>query len=275
MGPKVALRLEEGKSRGAHADFRFAFPGSPDARSIELKAVGLSDAEIGFCERMAPLLESLLPLDGIVHLHAGIDQDLADISPEAQRSMKQAAVLSARVIQHHPAGLRGTTIVGHGAEANYARRVSLRVIQEAVEQLPVADECWVAVYWSNGAPMDDVRAVIPWEEIPSHIHGLVLLGCGVILGDPQFHCFSSRISRRARKADKTTVRSSHPREHEAAALALEAFERSSGVRPTLLKVGKRTLLRRDGNERIMPFNLLAAWDPPGVGRSDDMPSWMS
>jgi hypothetical protein len=147
----------------------------------------------------------------------------------------------------------------------YARRVGGRVTQ-AIRQLPTTDECWVAIFWSNGAPIDAVHAAVRWDEIPAHVAGLILVGCGVIFGHPQIHCFTSRVSRYAREEDDVVVRSTHPDADEVAALVFDTFERSSGVRPTLLRVGSRTLLQRIGEQRILPFNLLMAADPPGLDR---------
>jgi uroporphyrinogen-III synthase len=48
---------------------------------------------------------------------------------------------------------------------------------------------------------------------------------------------------------------------EVAELVVNRFERSAGVRATLLRVGKRNLIIRDGSRRILPFNLLMDPDP--------------
>jgi hypothetical protein len=113
-----------------------------------------------------------------------------------------------------------------------------------------------------------VLAAIRWEEIPAHIVGLILVGCGVILGDPQIHCFTAPLHRAARPADPFIVQSaaSVPGADEAAGMIFRAFEQSSGVRPTLIRAGDRTLLHRIGQQRILPFNLLLAPDPEGLGR---------
>lgn len=56
---------------------------------------------------------------------------------------------------------------------------------------------------------------------------------------------------------------------EFATLVLERFERSSGVRATLLHGGRQELIRRDGKKRIVPFNLLLDADPPGFDRNSN------
>lgn len=277
MRGDVALQIEEGRSRGAHADLRFVSAGSTDATSIEVKAIGLSDDEVDFCRRMSRTLESILPDEGHALLHASIDSDGALYSGARRREVARLARRAARGIPTYPHGLRGVSIVGHGSEASYVRRVGRRVVQ-AVRQLPVTtDECWVAIFWSNGAPVETVFAAIPWDEIPTHIVGLIFVGCGVILGDPQVHCFTTRLPRDSRASDPLVTRSAAtiPGADEVAGMIFSAFEQSSGVRPTLLRAGTRTLLHRIGQQRILPFNLLLSPDPEGIGRNSPTGPWIA
>ena len=223
MRGDVELRLEEGRERGAHADLRFVHAEALGASSIEVKAVGLSDDEVKFCRRMAPSLGRMLPPQGLAHLHSPIHGLPPKLTREERRAMGRHARQAARKFPNYPTGLRGATIVGHGSEASYLRRVSARVAQ-AVRQLPSNDDCWVAIFWSNGAPLEAVHSAVSWSEIPEHVLGIVLVGCGVIFGHPQIHCFTSRLHRDARPTNELTVCSADPSQHQVASLVLDTFE---------------------------------------------------
>lgn len=188
------LRLEEGKSAGAHADFRFLLGNDEQPLSVEVKAVGMSDEEVAFCDRMAPSLEAILPIEGLGHLHAPIGGKPPKLPRELRRHMAGEAKRKVKNVPMWPRGLRGATIVAHGSEASYAVRVGRRVAQ-AVRQLPESDRCWAAIYWSNGAPFDLVRRNIPWHEIPNHVEGVFLVGCGIAFPHSQIHCFATPIHR--------------------------------------------------------------------------------
>jgi len=272
MPADAELRLEEGRSEGAHADFRLLSASLGLADTIEVKAIGLSDDEVAFCERMGPALPTLLPGgDGLAHFHAWLDTRVQPrLTSEQRRAITKQAAYAATLLPDYPAGLRGATVVGHGSESDYARRVGGRVVQ-AVRQFrsPSDDECWVAIYWSNGAPIDVVHAALRWSEIPRHVVGIILVGCGVIFGEPQIHCFTTRLHRHARPEDSLQIRSLSPLSgaSDVAGLIFETLEKSSSVRPTLLKAGRNTVLERAGERRIMPFNLLLGIDPDNVGRN--------
>lgn len=267
---EAELRLEEGKSRGAHADFRFVLPEDQPAQSVEVKAVGLSDEEVDFCARMAPSLDRMLPREGLGHLHAPINGAPPKIPRELRRELSREARRRTGGFPGWQPGLRGITIVAHGSEASYGRRVGGRVAQ-AARQLPVDDAGWVAIPWSNGAPYEVVAANIPWTEIPSHVEGVFLVGCGVAFPHPQIHCFATPIPRGTPAIVELELRSLEPGQDELAAIVLERFERSSGVRPTLLQIGSRTILRRDGSRRVLPFNLLMDDDDESADRSSHNP----
>ena len=264
------LRLEEGKSEGAHADFRFVIPEADHAQSVEVKAVGLSDEEVAFCSRMAPTLKRMLPREGLGHIHAPIDAKPPKLPRELRRHLDRDARRRIRRVPLWPRGLRGATIVAHGSEASYGRRVGRRVAQ-AARQLPADDRGWVAISWTNGAPYEMVAANIPWAEIPNHVEGVFLVGCGVAFPHPQIHCFASPIPRGAPAIVDREIRSLEPDQDELAAVVLERFERSSGVRPTLLQIGSRTVLRRDGSRRVLPFNLLMDVDDESADRYSNNP----
>jgi hypothetical protein len=264
--PEAELRIEEGRSGGAHADLRFVVPHGAPGRSVEVKAIGLSDEEVAFCERMAPKLKSLVPRVGLGHLHAPIDAATVRHARQIRVSAAAEAKSSARAAPRYPRGLRGAAIVGHGSESAYARRVAGRVVQ-AVRQLPEDDDCWVGIFWSNGAPATTVHAAIPWREIPRHVTGIVLLGSGVAFPHRNIHAFAHVIHRDVAANSELALRSLDGEGmEEIAGLVLDRFERSSGVGATLLKGGERTVLLRDGRRRILPFNLLLDRDPPLLDR---------
>lgn len=267
------LRLEEGKSAGAHADFRFLLRNSEQPLSVEVKAVGMSDEEVAFCERMAPSLEAMLPIEGLGHLHAPIAGKPPQLPRDVRRHLAREARRNVKKVPMWPHGLRGATIVAHGSEPSYATRVGRRVAQ-AVRQLPQSDRCWAAIHWSNGAPFDLVRRNVPWEEIPEHVEGVLLVGCGIAFPHSQIHCFATPIHREVGDDYELAVASIEPDQDDLAGVILERFERSSGVRPTLLKAGDQTLVRRDGSTRIWPYNLLMDADRPELGRYATDAPWM-
>jgi len=174
----------------------------------------------------------------------------------------------------YPKGLRGSVIVGHGSEESYALRVS-RKVEGAVRQLPEHDECFVAIFWSNGAPIALLADTIRWGEIPEHVTGLIVVGCGVAFPDRQIHCFTTVIDRESARSEARKVDTLQEEYEGLAGLILDRFERSSGVRPVELYGGQRLILRRDGSRRIIPFNLLLDADPPQYGRGAVGPAWAS
>jgi hypothetical protein len=261
-GPDAELRLEEGRSKGAHADFRILLPEDEVATSVEVKAVGLSDDDVAFCQRMAPSLPRLVPKIGLGHIHAPMNAAPPELSRAERRARERDARKKARHVPYYPTGLRGAAIVGHGSEERYANRVAKRV-EQAVRQLPTDDECWVAILWSNGAPLREVANTIRWDDIPRHVRGILLVGSGVAFPHRNIHVFVMPVERdRDADADiELQTLNAEEGMQELAALILGHFERSSGVRATLLYGGARELVRRDGNKRILPFNLMLDPDP--------------
>ncbi len=262
------VQLEAGRSEGAHADFRLILAEDPVATSVEVKAVGLSDEEINFCARMAPSLPRLVPKAGLGHVHAPIDGKPPKINRDQRRAGAREARKRMRNVPMYPPGLRGAAIVGHGSEERYAARVAGRV-EQAVRQLPASDDCWVAILWSNGAPLRAVAAAIRWDEIPHHVSGIMLLGCGVAFPHRQIHGFITPLIRGVGPDDERQLRTLDETDgmEDLATLVLDRFERSSGVRATLLQGGSREIIRRDGRKRILPFNLLLDSDPVGFDRN--------
>lgn len=230
--------------------------------------------KLPFCQRMAPALDKMLPTEGLGHLHASINAQPPVLPRELRRELDRQARSRVKQLRHlWPRGLRGAVIVGHGSEQAYANRVGRRVAQ-AVRQLPTSDPCWVAIYWSNGAPFETVARSIPWEGIPEHVLGIILVGGGVSWPDARVHFFATALGRNAPAEADHQLDSVEPEPEmkELAGLVLGVFERSSGVRPTLLAAGDEILIRRDGSRRILPFNLLMDSDRPGFDRhSEDVP----
>jgi len=267
------VRLEEGRSKGVHADFRVLPPGE-GALSVEVKAIGLSDEEVAFCTRMAPAIRRLVPKVGLAHGHASIQGAPPRMSSEQRRAGQRESKRRIRDVPMYPKGLRGSVIVGHGSEESYALRVS-RKVEGAVRQLPEHDECFVAIFWSNGAPIALLADTIRWGEIPEHVTGLIVVGCGVAFPDRQIHCFTTVIDRESARSEARKVDTLQEEYEGLAGLILDRFERSSGVRPVELYGGQRLILRRDGSRRIIPFNLLLDADPPQYGRGAVGPAWAS
>lgn len=264
----LAVELEAQRTAGAHADWRFRFSGMSDSISVEVKAVGLSDTEVAFCQRMAPALPRLLPKVGLSHGHAAIDAPPLQSPGQARRVGQGHSRAAARKVPRYPTGLRGAVIVGQDSEDSYRRRIATKV-RDAARQLPAEDECWVALYWSNGAPLTDAALAIDWSTMPSHVAGVLFVGQGVAFPHREVHCFATRIEREHDSNSKVAVESVEGEVmQQVAELVLARFERSAGVRATLLRVGKRDLIKRDGSRRILPFNLLMDPDPEFDGVAD-------
>jgi hypothetical protein len=267
------VRLEEGKSAGAQADFRFVGIDSQLGDSVEVKAVGLSDDELAFCQRARTVLPRVLPgRQGLVHIHGYVDGAMPRDIKDIRRRATRAAEEHARQTPGFPKGLRGAVIVGRHSEESYLRRAA-RKVSSAVRQLPDdGDACWVALYWSNGAPMDDVLATIDWSEIPSRVNGILIVGSGVAFPDRRLHVFQAALAREgANSSQRVQVQSLETDKQELAELVFARFERSAGVRPTLLQIGRRTLIYRVGQRAIDPYNLLLDADPDPVARMSETP----
>src|SRR3954447_3922923 len=170
----VEVALEPGRKVGAHPDFRFIMRGADRGSGVEVKAIGLSDREVAFCERMARVLPRLMPSRGIVHLHAPLSARAPWLSQEIRRRQSKLARSAADSSPSFPDGLRGSVIVGHGSGKDYARRAARRIVQ-AIRQMPESsDDFWVAVYWSNGAPVELIHDAVAWHEVPRNVKGLIL-----------------------------------------------------------------------------------------------------
>ncbi len=265
----ATAEMEPGKARGAQPDLRLVLPGSARQESIEIKAVGLSDDEVAFCRRVAPALERMIPRHGMVTLHSSLDSPTPRWSAANAAATRQQAARAAARTPRYPAGLSAATIVAHDTEASYIRRVAARLVQ-AIRQLPSEDECWVGVFWSNGAAIDDVATAIDWSTMPAHIVGVVFVGSLVIFPHREINNFRVVVQRGYDPRSDSTQFESTLDDAFAEAI-FERTETSSGVRAILvrgmIRGRPRVLLRRDGSERIAPFNLLLDRDPAPLRRS--------
>ena len=163
-------------------------------------------------------------------------------------------------------------MVGHGGEDNYARRLWLRLVNEVASQIP-SESGWGAFYWTNGAPVELIHNTIRNGELPTNLEGVILIGDSVRLFHPNIHSFIAVLPRDVELREPIIFRST--KDDGLAQALFESFQRSSGVRAVLLAAtdgaNRRELLRRDGSQRIYPFNLLIDEDPAeapkGTGRS--------
>lgn len=267
---RTIVEMDPGRGAGAQPDLRVAVPDDPSAQYIEIKAVGLSDEEAAFCRRMAPSLASFAPADGFVSVHSRLDY----APPHAPRSQRRANRAGTKkqirsALPTWPAGVSGASIIAHGNDADYLRRVTHR-LRDAARQLPTQEECWVAVHWTNGAPMRDIARHIRWSEIPAHVAGLILVGTGTVFPDRTLHGYQLAIPRDAGSEERDfESRDENPAGAELGRTVFDVFERSSGVRATLLRVkspggGRRTLVVRNGSRRLSPFNLMLDGDLPAA-----------
>lgn len=260
----VTLQMEAGKAAGAHADVRLLLPEGPPHTSIEIKSIGLSDSEVEFCRRMNPALDTIIPPLGIVTTHAPLDGKPPKWSSQDAEQARQRGLKVAAAYPQYFRGVSAAVIVARETERAYVRRAASRV-EAAVRQLREDDECSVAVFWTNGAPVEEVVAAIDWSVIPANVKGLLFIGCVLAFPHRNIDCFQIGVDRSHAGSPEREVHSEY--DQTLASLVLERTEASAGVRATLLRgemAGKRRqLLRRDGSERIPPFNVLLDRDASG------------
>jgi hypothetical protein len=260
----VRVELEAGRSAGRQPDLRLLIPEGLHT-SVEIKAVGASETEAEFMRRVAPALDTVIPRHGMVTLHAPWDIKRAPRwTPENVAVTRRDSARAAASTPGYPVGLSAAAIVAHGSEPQYIRRAVDR-INRAIKQLPTADECWVALHWSNGAPIDDVAEALDWTSIPSHVVGVVFVGSVVAFPHRDINNFQVMVARGYQAGGEMDVESSVS--DNFARLVLSRTESTAGIRATLVRGvinGKsKQVLRRDGSERIAPFNLVLDRDPLG------------
>jgi len=266
---EIELDWRPGRT-GPNADFRIREPGQK-AVSIEFKSIGLSDLETAFFQRTAPLLSQLCPDSGMATHHIAVENphpihipSRAERRAFAQEDRRRRKRLPAAVRDLH-----GAVVAAHYTEQKYLERVR-NVVQEALRQLHPGDDCWVAIWWSNGAPALSVQQVLSTIELPQHVLGVMVVGAGIAFPIPSIHYFDQRLPRDELLNGDKELPVVSLEDHPLAGRVFDAFEGSTGVRPMLLLDpygirGKREkLLFRDGSRQIFPFNLLIDRDPPAM-----------
>lgn len=259
----MELQSELGRAAGKHPDFTLAYSHGGSA-AIEFKAVGLSDQEVLFCQSMERHLEGLLPRRGIVTMHVADTSTTINMNRAERRRHQLEGERRAKYI--HPVGrdMSAAVVVGRGTEETYTRRLTAR-FREALAQLPQED-AWVAFHWSNGAPIRMVRRALARAGVPDHVGGVIILGSVAIPGsfDHFVMIFPAPFEDDAEDAPGDELWDSDRSIEDAKGL-FEAVDQSAGVRATLIRVpagGRRCdFLRRVGDRRILPFNVILAPDP--------------
>jgi hypothetical protein len=287
------IELEPGRAEGSQADFRIrrdegsifgdVIPtGDWTEVSIEFKAVGLSDDEASFCRRARATLDALSPSSGFVTLHAPFDIDRDDIwmNRAMRREGEREAVRLSRSQPAHTLALSGAVVVAQGSESSYLNRLRAR-FTEALSQLPDDHPCLVAFHWSNGAPFAHVGDLLNEVERPDNVVGIALLGSAVAFPLPDIHHFImfgfARESDDDRddvfysdidpEAGEETVALYSRVSEEVGRAVFDRVDRSAGVRASVVRMsasGERhptEVLRRDGEQRILPYVLLISPDP--------------
>jgi hypothetical protein len=261
----TSIRLDPNRIGGKQPDYQFIQPNGKELK-VEFKAIGLSDEEAAFCERLSPFLETFLPTFGLLTIHARLNQTGIPFSRKQIADSYRQAENYARSTPDYPNDLSGIAIAGHFGESNYVRRLSLRLEKEIIEQIPPGNSGWAAFYWTNSAPIDLVLSHLRWGEIHDGIEGIIFVGDAVAFPHANIHSYSLISPNGAEPEGESIVRSTAS--DTRAMAVLERFERSTGVRATLLSArterGQIELLRRDGTRRILPFNLLLDEDPKDV-----------
>lgn len=268
----VQLAMEPDRRRGRHADFRLIYPDG-EHTEIEFKAVGLSSREVDWHQRAADHFEVLLPPIGLGTVHGALDQPIRYSQAKRARAFKKSKQLARDLRKQFPAwaDVRGIAIVGHETEPEYLRRARGR-IESALGQLSTDAECWVALWWGNGAPIQSAPGLLASVNAPPNVAGIAFIGQAVSVPWSEISIFIVPIERGA-PFDEVRVESTV--NDDLATRVLERFESSSGIRPTLLRAPEKdgvTLLRRDGRRRIFPFNLLFDADPRRLAAPHRQPS---
>jgi hypothetical protein len=259
----VGIELESGRASGRQPDVRLVLPEGPPHTSVEIKAIGLANDEVAFMRRMGPVLGLLMPPVGLVNVHSPLDGAAPRFTTAALKPQHDEAARWASSVPGYPDGLAAATIVARATEVSYTRRVARRV-EEAIGQLPPGDECWVGIHWTNGAPIDAVVGALNWDEIPSRVVGLLFVGCVFAFPHRNIDCYLVGATRGSAGVDPQ-----YESDYDVtiARLIFERTEVSGGVRAAAMRAPirgrQREILRRDGRERILPFNLVLDRDPVG------------
>jgi hypothetical protein len=256
---EASFRLEPDRRSGRHADFVFASEGEP-SHSIEFKAIGLSDAEAAFSNRMAPLLPGLLPRFGFLTMHVEDTNVTVALNREERRHHRRDAERKAKHLYPAVRQVAAVTIVGHGTESSYLSRLRSR-FEEAFQQLPGEDPSWVAFHWSNGAPIELVDRALENVDIPDNLAGIVLIGSVGIPGNLS----NFIVWRLAPFGEEGESEWHSDTDVDVAQTIFWAVDKSAGVRPCYVTAPwqgrKIDVVHRTGSSRIFPFNIVLSPDP--------------
>jgi len=258
------LVLEPRGPCGRRSDF--ALLNGQHRMNIEFKALGLSDEESAFEASMGLLLERLLPRRGLLTMHVGHPAPTINLSRAERRMRKREAEKRAKYLLPPLSSIATATIVGHGTEPGYARRLSDRFL-EACRQLDPDDESWVGFHWSNGASVESVRAALASIPVPSFIAGVAVVGSVGLPGrlDNYVVMMPTPFG-----ADGGEDRWGSDTELGPTKAAFGYVNASAGVRPTYIATiggpGRIRLLHRRGQRRIHPYNVVLDPDPSRYGR---------
>jgi hypothetical protein len=259
-----SIELEAARPAGRHADFRLHFPDGGGSVDMEFKAVGLSDDEQRWFAKAGRHLDALMPPRGLASLHAPIDAPIRVNADKLRRVWANSEHLaeSTRALSPAWADVRGMAIIAHRSRETYVRRVVAR-LRAAIGQLPAdGRECWLGLWWSNGAPLWAIGDAIVDMKLPDHVTAVLVLGQAVAVPWSQISVYMATIDPHAPAPQGLSVTSKV--DDELATRVLERFESSSGLRCTSLRapgVDGAELLRRAGRRRILPTALLFDADP--------------
>jgi hypothetical protein len=257
----LRLEMEADRARGRHADYRLIYPDG-DSIEVEFKAIGYSEAELAWHREADEKFDELAPPIGLVSAHGWIGSPMRISRLKRERSWKHARRLSDKIAREFPnwSAVNGISIVGHYTEEQYLARLRSRV-EDALAQLSAQSECWVAIWWGNGAPIASARDILTEINAPTNVEGLIFIGQAVAVPWSEISIY---ICQSPRGVDLGERHVSSTVDDHLAKLMLDRFDASSGVRPTLLRArgpSGATLMRRNGRRRIDPFNLLFDADP--------------
>jgi hypothetical protein len=272
--PGEDLRVEiEAPGTGAkRPDYRWILPDG-SGLWLEFKAVGLSDPELDWHDRAAAQFDWLLPPAGLSTLHGCLTARLMVGMDKRNRAWRESERVAGQLAQELPGTgwdeVRGISVVGHQTEDTYLCRAR-SAIKTAVDQLPRDQESWVALWWGNGAPTQAAADLLDSVDAPENVTGIVFIGQSIAVPWSQISCFIVQVPRGAEIGAHEMRSSVHA---GLARRVMERYESSAGVRPTLLQTPSgQDLLRRDGNRRLFPFNLLFDADPRKLAAPHRPPS---
>lgn len=176
----------------------------------------------------------MCPSWGFATQHIDIDRS-GDLYAPSRAERRADELQNRRGMRKLPAGaprdIAAAVVAAHYSEQKYLERARDRV-EEAIQQLPKGDDCWVALWWTNGAPLGSMRQLLTTIDFPPHILGIALLGAVVVFPDPEIHYYHFFIPRDLSEDERPKVVSLV--DHFLAEKILEIVEESSGVRPTLI-----------------------------------------